>query len=146
MRSHRIELVRTPILITPYPTGRLFGGGAVLGTSCQATVVPSLRDISQQHLSQRVVLVENGDDRSRPEPQPLLVPHKSEFHPSTAEEVSRLEGMRKPETAPRDRDESRRPVGPRTLQTRFRIVDHGKQVIRMFRDHTEQVSRTEAVQ
>src|SRR5208283_6238925 len=24
-RSHRIELVRTPILIIPYPTGRLFG-------------------------------------------------------------------------------------------------------------------------
>ena len=92
------------------------------------------------------VFVENGDDRGRSEPQPLVVPHKSEFHPSTAEEVSRFEGMRKPETAPRNRDKSRRPVRPRTLQTRFRIVDHGKQVIRMFRDHSEQVSRTEAVQ
>jgi hypothetical protein len=49
-RSHRIESVRKSLLITPYPTGRLFGGGAVPGTSCQATVVPSLRDISQQAL------------------------------------------------------------------------------------------------
>jgi len=46
-RAHRMESVRTPILITPYPTGRLFGGGAVPGTSCQAAVVPSLRDISR---------------------------------------------------------------------------------------------------
>ncbi len=27
--------------ITPYPTGRAFRGGAVPGTSCQATIAPS---------------------------------------------------------------------------------------------------------
>ena len=43
-----IESVRTPARITPYPTGRLFWGGPVPGTSCQATIAPSLRDISQQ--------------------------------------------------------------------------------------------------
>jgi hypothetical protein len=31
----------------PYPTGR-FGQGTLPGTSCQATIAPSLRDISQQ--------------------------------------------------------------------------------------------------
>jgi hypothetical protein len=40
--------VRTPARIAPYPTGRLFWGGAIPGTSCQATIAPSLRDISQQ--------------------------------------------------------------------------------------------------
>src|SRR5271166_1396666 len=40
-----IQSVRTPARITPYPTGRLFGGGAVPGTSCQATIAASLRDI-----------------------------------------------------------------------------------------------------
>src|ERR1700719_5179855 len=38
-----IESVRTPERITPYPTGRFFWGGAVPGTSCQATIAPSLR-------------------------------------------------------------------------------------------------------
>src|SRR5208283_2450146 len=51
-----IESVRTPARITPYPTGRLFGGGAVPGTSCQATIAPSLRDISQQALSSMTLL------------------------------------------------------------------------------------------
>ena len=45
-----IESVRKPARITPYPTGRLFWGDAVPGTSCQATIAPSLRDISQQAL------------------------------------------------------------------------------------------------
>ena len=36
--------------IRPYPTGRLFWGGAVPGTSCQATIALSLRDILQQAL------------------------------------------------------------------------------------------------
>src|ERR1700720_3366903 len=49
-----IESVRTPERITPYPTGRLFWGGAVPGTSCQATIAPSLRDISQQALANRL--------------------------------------------------------------------------------------------
>src|ERR1700676_3757563 len=40
-----VESVRTPARITPYPTGRLFWGGAVPGTSCQATIASSLRDI-----------------------------------------------------------------------------------------------------
>ena len=48
-----IESVRKPARITPYPTGRLFCGGAVPGTSCQATIAPSLRDISQQALAGR---------------------------------------------------------------------------------------------
>src|SRR5580704_4047276 len=48
-----IESVRTPARITPYPTGRLFWGGTVPGTSCQATIAPSLRDISQQALASR---------------------------------------------------------------------------------------------
>ena len=39
-----IEWVRTPARVTPYPTGRLFWGGPVPGTSCQATIGPSLRD------------------------------------------------------------------------------------------------------
>jgi hypothetical protein len=42
-----VESVRTPAPITPYPTGRLVGGGDIPGTSCQATIAPSLRDISQ---------------------------------------------------------------------------------------------------
>src|SRR5580704_9047686 len=46
-----IESVPKPARITPYPTGRLFWGGAVPGTSCQATIAPSLRDISQQALA-----------------------------------------------------------------------------------------------
>ncbi len=33
-----------PARIGPYPAGRLFWGGAVPGTSCQATIAPSLRD------------------------------------------------------------------------------------------------------
>jgi hypothetical protein len=41
-----IASVRTPLRIRPYPTGRLFWGGAVPGTSCQATIAPSLRDIN----------------------------------------------------------------------------------------------------
>jgi len=36
-----------PREITPYPTGRLFRGDAFPGTSCQATIAPSLRDKSQ---------------------------------------------------------------------------------------------------
>jgi hypothetical protein len=40
-----------PARITPYPTGRLLWGGADPGTSCQATIAPSLRDISQQALA-----------------------------------------------------------------------------------------------
>jgi hypothetical protein len=40
--------------IRPYPTGRLFWGGAVPGTSCQATVAPALRDIPQQVLAARI--------------------------------------------------------------------------------------------
>src|SRR6201994_4248115 len=53
-----LESGRRPARITPYPTGRLFGGGAVPGTSCQArheqaiarrmaTIAPSLRDWGQ---------------------------------------------------------------------------------------------------
>src|SRR6202051_4243183 len=42
-------------IITPYPPGRLFWGGAVPGTSCQATIAPSLRDIPQKALA-RVAL------------------------------------------------------------------------------------------
>src|ERR1700733_5240306 len=45
-----IESVRTPARITPYPTGRLFWGGAVPGTSYQATIAPSLWDIPPQAL------------------------------------------------------------------------------------------------
>jgi hypothetical protein len=41
-----IESVRTPARIRPYPTGRLFWV-AVPGTSCQATIAPSLRDKSR---------------------------------------------------------------------------------------------------
>jgi hypothetical protein len=43
--------------IIPYPTGRFFARDVFPGTSCQATIVPSLRDaladISQQHLASR---------------------------------------------------------------------------------------------
>jgi hypothetical protein len=39
--------VRIPARITPYPTGRLFWGGAVPGTSCLATISLSLRDKGQ---------------------------------------------------------------------------------------------------
>ena len=46
-----IESVPTPERITPYPTGRFFWGGAVPGTSCQATIARSLRDVSQQALA-----------------------------------------------------------------------------------------------
>src|SRR6202044_1309030 len=45
-----IESVRTPARITPYPTGRPFWGGAIPGTSCQATIALS-RDILQQALA-----------------------------------------------------------------------------------------------
>ena len=48
-----IESVRTPAPITPYPAGRLFWGGPIPGTSCQATIGVVLRDtladISQKH-------------------------------------------------------------------------------------------------
>src|ERR1700730_7764514 len=48
--NHRTA--RTPARIKPYPTGRLFsGGGAIPGTSYQATIASSLRDISQQDLA-----------------------------------------------------------------------------------------------
>jgi hypothetical protein len=40
--------MRTPGPIRPCPTGRLFLGGAVPGTSCRATIAPSLRDTLQQ--------------------------------------------------------------------------------------------------
>jgi hypothetical protein len=39
-----LESVRIPARIRPCPTGRLFWGGAVPGTSCLATIVLSLRD------------------------------------------------------------------------------------------------------
>jgi hypothetical protein len=42
------RFVRTPARITPYPTGRTFWGGALPGTSCQATIASSLRDISNK--------------------------------------------------------------------------------------------------
>ena len=45
-RACEIPTLNAPII--PYPAGRLFWGGAVPGTSCQATIAPSLRDISQQ--------------------------------------------------------------------------------------------------
>src|ERR1700677_352210 len=41
--DHRIEVL-TPARIRPYPTGRFFRVGDVPGTSCQATIAPSLRD------------------------------------------------------------------------------------------------------
>ena len=41
-RLSNIESVTTLQRITPYPTGRLFWGGAAPGTSCQATIAPSL--------------------------------------------------------------------------------------------------------
>jgi hypothetical protein len=46
-----IQSVRTSARIIPYPTGRLFWGDLFPGTSCQATIAPSLRDISQQALT-----------------------------------------------------------------------------------------------
>ena len=49
VRYDRAQLIPEVFLvarITPYPTGRLFWGGAVPGTSCQATIAPSLRDKS----------------------------------------------------------------------------------------------------
>src|SRR6266436_2667568 len=58
-----IESVRTPARITPYPTGRLFWGGAVPGTSCQATIAPSLRDISQQALASEAAATGPGYSR-----------------------------------------------------------------------------------
>jgi hypothetical protein len=45
-----IESVRTS-RIRPYPAGRFIWGGAVPGTSCQATIAPTLRDISQLALA-----------------------------------------------------------------------------------------------
>ena len=43
--NHQIgSLIRSPARIIPYPTGRLFWMAAVPGTSCQATIIPSLRD------------------------------------------------------------------------------------------------------
>jgi hypothetical protein len=38
------ESVHTPARIIPYPTGRPFWGGGAPGTSCQATIMLSLRD------------------------------------------------------------------------------------------------------
>src|SRR5580700_4459928 len=73
-----IESVRTPARITPYPTGRLFWGRTVPGTSCQATIAPSLRDISQQALVRRSGisrLVLSVTDFSLP--QPLLAEIKN---------------------------------------------------------------------
>jgi hypothetical protein len=49
-RAQLIQNGRAPARITPYPTGRLFWGGVVPGTSCLATIVLS-RDISQQPLA-----------------------------------------------------------------------------------------------
>ena len=46
--------------IIPYPTGRFFWGGAVPGTSCQATIAPSLRDISPQALTRLSILGPSG--------------------------------------------------------------------------------------
>src|ERR1700733_1117280 len=51
MNPSRSKRCRTPAPIRPCPTGRLLRGGAFPGTSCQATIVPSLRDISQQSLA-----------------------------------------------------------------------------------------------
>jgi hypothetical protein len=45
------ESVRSPARIRPYPTGRFVWDGAGPGTSCQATIAPSLRDISQRALA-----------------------------------------------------------------------------------------------
>jgi hypothetical protein len=59
-----IESVRTPARITTYPTGRLFWGGAVPGTSCQATIAPSLREVLQQALAKR-----------KPNTKKLTLPH-----------------------------------------------------------------------
>src|SRR5580704_928946 len=63
-----IESVRTPERITPYPTGRFFWGGAVPGTSCQATIARSLRDVSQQALVsslRQLVLASYGSSEQR---------------------------------------------------------------------------------
>src|SRR6202162_2594881 len=42
-----------------------FWGGAVPGTSCQATIAPSLRDISQQALASEGFFYPGGTGRSR---------------------------------------------------------------------------------
>src|ERR1700692_2110356 len=56
------------------PTGRLFWGGAVPGTSCQATIAPSLRDISQQALA-RYCEVKN-----LPDPATITFVSRPTFH------------------------------------------------------------------
>jgi len=50
-----IESMRIPLLITPYPNGTALWGRRCPGTSCQATIVPCLRDISKQALASRDV-------------------------------------------------------------------------------------------
>jgi hypothetical protein len=45
--TNATQSVPTPAPITPYPTGRLSWGGGFPGTSCQASIAPSLRDFSQ---------------------------------------------------------------------------------------------------
>src|SRR5580704_16924352 len=66
VRYDRAQLIQngcTPARITPYPTGRLFWGGVVPGTSCQATITSSLRDISQPPLSQEAIPLLSDDSR-----------------------------------------------------------------------------------
>jgi hypothetical protein len=63
--SSIIESVRTPARIMPYHTGRLFWGGAAPGTSCQATIAPSLRDekpvIPKQNRERRTTTTTKDD-------------------------------------------------------------------------------------
>ena len=49
--NHRIGAHACTNHTVPY--GTALWGGAVPGTSCQATIAPSLRDISQQALARR---------------------------------------------------------------------------------------------
>jgi hypothetical protein len=53
--NHRIK-VRTPARIRPYPTGRLFWGGTFPGTSCQATIILSLRNKSHSPMGSFIKL------------------------------------------------------------------------------------------
>ena len=60
--------------IIPYPTGRFFRGGAVRGTSCQATIAPSLWDISPQALMEESPRALPDDHQVNPVHNPTLFP------------------------------------------------------------------------
>ncbi len=92
------------------------------------------------------LLVHDGNDRRGPESYSPVVPHECELHPPPTEKVARLERVGIAESAASYPNAAGRPVGPRTLEAGFILIDHREQVICVLCDNSQEVAGTEVIQ